>query len=91
MRRHKYNIAIAVLAVGAVGGFAHGCRSMHRGDRHRRAAEICVDEALREAGLFHAGSDYVDGEHGPRRWEAEVRQLCADEARRQTGGRYSVL
>ena len=90
MRRHKYNIAIALLAVGAVGGFAHGFRSMHRGDRHRRAAEICVDEALREAGHHHKGADYVDGHHGPRRWEAEVRQLCADEARRQTGGRFAI-
>jgi hypothetical protein len=89
MRRHGNTIAIAFLAVGAVGGFAYEFRSM-RGERHRRAAEICVDEALREAGQHHAGSDYVDGHHGPRRWEAAVRQLCADEARRQTGGRFAI-
>jgi hypothetical protein len=90
MRRPGTTIAIALLAVGAVGGFTHGCRSMHKGDRHRRAAEICVDEALREVGHRHAGTSYVDGEHGPRDWEAQVRQLCADEARRQTGGRFAI-
>ena len=90
MRRHGTKLAIALLAVGAVGGFAHGCRSMKRDDMHRRAAEICVDETLREVGHRHAVTNYVDGHHGARHWEAEVRQLCADEARRQTGGRFAI-
>ena len=86
MRR---KILLAGLAIGAVGGFAHGCRTV-KADKAQRAAEICVDEALREVGQRHDTADYVDGHHGPRRWEAKVRQACADEARRQTGGRYAI-
>lgn len=93
----KRKILIAVLALGTVGGFAHGFASLHRGCHERdRMAEhlsrVCVDAAMDAAGRDEGGQSFADddfanahdGWRGRRmaHLENEVRQRCAHEGRR---------